>query len=111
VPWPDFVRLQGSVDLNLYVSLSECHPMSPMESYLAGVPCLISRTSDLFRDDPDLWETVTVSEADDPTAIAASAHRLLDAGVEVVDRARGWIAAADIRAARRWAEFTNGAMG
>jgi len=109
VPWPDFVRLQGSVDLNLYVSLSECHPMSPMESYLAGVPCLISRTSDLFRDDPDLWKTVTVSEADDPTAIAASARRLLDAGTDVVDRAREWITAADAHAARRWAEFTDGA--
>jgi len=108
-PWPEFVRLQGSVDLNLYVSLSECHPMSPMESYLAGVPCLISRTSDLFRDAPDLWEIVTVSEADNPTAIAAAAVRLLDAGPAVVARAREWIEAADTQAAHGWAEFTSGA--
>lgn len=106
VPWPDFVRLQGSVDLNLNVFLSECHPMSPMESYLAGVPCLISRTSDLFRDEPDLWELVTVSDADDPTAIAAAAGRLSDAGPSVVERARAWIEAADSRAARSWAAFT-----
>ena len=37
--------VQGSVDLNLYVTLSECHPLTPLECYAAGVPCLISPTS------------------------------------------------------------------
>ena len=32
----------NSTDVNLYVSLSECHPLSPIESYLTGVPALMS---------------------------------------------------------------------
>jgi hypothetical protein len=105
LPWEEFVRLQGSVDLNLYVSLSESHPLTPVESFLAGVPCLVSRTSELFRDEPDLWELVTVSQADDPAAIAAAARRLLGAGSEVVAAARRWIERADAGAAEAWREF------
>jgi hypothetical protein len=105
LPWEHFVRLQGSVDLNLCVTLSECHPLSPVESYLSGVPCLLSRTSALFRDDPGLWESVTVSEADDPVAIAAAAERLLADAGDVVRLARVWIARADAEAAHRWHDF------
>jgi hypothetical protein len=105
LPWEGFVRLQGSVDLNLYVTLSECHPLSPVESYLSGVPCLLSRTSALFRDDPDLWESVTVSEADDPVAIAAASERLLADADDVVPLARRWIERADAEAAHRWHDF------
>lgn len=109
LPWAEFVRLQGSVDLNLYVSLSACHPLAPVESYLAGVPCLVSRTSTLFRDDRDLWDLVSVSQADDPVAIAAAAGRLLDAGPSVVEEARRWIGKADGDAAHRWREFITAA--
>lgn len=105
LPWDRFVALQGSVDLNLYVTLSECHPLSPIESYLSGVPCLISRTSALFRDDPDLWDVVSVSQADDPVAIAEGARRLIDAGGAIVEAARAWIRRADAGAAARWADF------
>jgi hypothetical protein len=106
LPWERFVALQGSVDINLYVSLSECHPMSPMESYLAGVPCLTSRTSEVFAGDQDLWDLTTVAEIDDPRAIARAARRLLTDSAEAVARAREWITRSDLRAAAAWAEFT-----
>jgi hypothetical protein len=105
LPWPQFVALQGSVDLNLYVTLSECHPMSPMESYLAGVPCLMSRTSEVFADDKELWELTTVAEADNPASIARVARRLLDHRPEAVERAQAWMRTADTRAAERWSDF------
>jgi hypothetical protein len=105
LPWPEFVALQGSVDLNLYVTLSECHPMSPMESYLAGVPCLMSRTSEVFADDEELWDLTTVAEADNPASIARAARRLLGHRAEAVDRAKAWMRTADAEAAERWAAF------
>lgn len=106
MPWATFVSLQASVDINLYVTLSECHPMAPMESYLAGVPCLISATSDLFATDHDLRKMTTVSDHDNPAAIASSARMLLEAGDELVASAQAWMIAHDPVAASRWSEFT-----
>ncbi len=103
--WEEFVRLQGSVDLNLYATLSECQPTTPAESYLAGVPCLLSRTSALFRDQPELWELTTVGEHDNPRAIAAAAERLLASRAEAVTAAQAALAAWDEMAAARWDEF------
>ncbi|MGH8947947.1 MAG: hypothetical protein ACRDXF_03725, partial [Acidimicrobiia bacterium] len=79
LPWDRFIAVQSSVDLNLYVTLSECHPSTPQESYLAGVPCLVSRVSSVFRDDPVLWDLTSVDEADNPSSIANGARRLLEA--------------------------------
>jgi hypothetical protein len=103
--WPDFVALEGSVDLNLYVTLTECHPLSPIESYSLGVPCLMSRTSAVFADDPQLWEATTVDRLDDPDAIASAARALIARKDEMVGRARDWISRADLAAEERWARF------
>jgi hypothetical protein len=105
LPWERFIALQSSVDLNLYVTLSECHPSTPQESYLAGVPCLVSRVSSVFRDDPVLWKLTSVDEADNPASIATGARRLLEAKEEAVLRARAWMEEADRRGADAWAEF------
>ena len=107
LPYAEFVRLQGSVDLNLNVSLSECHPMSPLESYLAGVPCLMSRTSDLFKSDAQLWELTTVGEADNPSAIAAAATALVAKRHEAVDRAQHWMTSFDPIAKSLWEDFVS----
>ena len=107
LPWDRFIALQSSVDLNLYVTLSECHPSTPQESYLAGVPCLVSRVSSVFRDDPVLWDLTSVDEADNPLSIAAGARRLLDTKDEAVSRAAGWMGEADRRGAEAWSRFVN----
>jgi hypothetical protein len=105
LPWPEFLAVQGSVAVNLYATLTECHPLSPVESYLLGVPCLMSRTSGVFRDDPDLFAATTVDRPDEPEAIAAATRELIRIGPELVDRARSWIASADADAADAWREF------
>ncbi len=105
VPWTEFISLQASTDLNLYVTLSECHPLSPIESYLSGVPALMSRTSDVFRSDPILWDITTVEIADDPAAIAAAAERLMARREEAVERALSWIDENDKEARQRWTDF------
>lgn len=105
--YPEFISLQASVDLNLYVTLSECHPSTPQESYLTGVPCLMSRTSSVFRSDPDLWQLTTVDQADNPSEIAAAARRLDESREEAVARARVWIDAADRIGAELWESFVS----
>jgi glycosyltransferase involved in cell wall biosynthesis len=105
VPWDRFVSLQASMDVNLSVTLSECHPLSPIESYQTGVPALLSRTSDVFRSDPTLWDLTTVEIPDDPSEIAKATRRLLDHSDEAMGRAERWIARADASAADRWSEF------
>jgi hypothetical protein len=110
LPWGQFIALQSSVDLNLYVTLSECHPSTPQESYLAGVPCLVSRVSSVFRDDPVLWDLTSVDEADNPSSIATRARRLLEARVEAVERAMVWMDEADRRGASAWDRFVGNAV-
>ncbi len=105
LPWGDFIRVQASVDLNLYATLSECQPLTPVESYAAGVPCLVSRTSALFRDDPELWELTTVAEHDNPQAIADAALRLLEHRDDAVAAARASLARWDAAAAGAWEAF------
>ncbi len=105
LPWEEFVGIQGSVDLNLYVTLTECHPVMPIESYLLGVPCLTSRTSAVFRNDPELWELTTVDKPDEPKAIAEQARLLLESEEEAVSRARAWILNADVEAQELWLDF------
>lgn len=107
LPWDRFVALQGSVDVNLYVTLSECHPSTPQESYLAGVPCLMSRVSGVFKEDQRLWEMTTTDLADDPLGIARAASRLLEMRSEAVERARAWMSEHDGRAAQIWERFTS----
>ncbi len=105
VPWDEFISLQASMDLNLYVTLSECHPLSPIESYQTGVPALMSRTSDVFRSDGRLWDLTTAEIPDDPAVIASAIRRLLDHRDEAVQRARHWIELADASASERWNDF------
>ena len=108
--WKVYIDLQAGMTLNFNVTLSECHPMSPMESYLTGVPCLVSATSALFREDPDLYELTTVCEADNPRAIADKASLLLEHRDEAIDRARAWMASHDKSAAERFEAFVLGDM-
>ena len=107
VPWETFIGLQASMDLNMNVTLSECHPMSPMESYLTGVPSLISTTSSLFRDDRDLYEMTTVAEADNPRRIAERAAHLVENRSEAVERAVAWMNRHDIVAMERFVDFVD----
>lgn len=105
--WDAFIALQASTTVNFNVTLSECHPMAPMESYLTGVPCLVSATSALFRKDPDLYEITTVTEADNPSAIASKAAILVENRSEAVARARAWMSAHDTEATGRFAHFVS----
>jgi len=108
LPRSEFLAIQAAMDITLNVTFSECHPMMPMESYRLGVPCLMSRTSDLFADDPELYEMTSIDRSDDPGAIARAANSLLDRSDEAVARANTALDRLDERAASIWLSFTGG---
>ncbi len=62
---------------NLYVTLSECSPLLPLESLAAGAPCIVAPNSDLFRDDPRLSDALVESRVDDPHAIAERVRKVV----------------------------------
>jgi hypothetical protein len=105
LPRARFREVLGGVGLNLHVTLSECHPMTPMESYLLGVPCLVSRTSSLFTDDADLLAMTTVAELDDPTMISVRARELRAAKDEIIPRALASLRRSDAAAKSTWDAF------
>lgn len=108
LPQPEFLAVQAAMDITLNVTFSECHPMMPMESYRLGIPCLISRTSDLFTDDATLYNLTSIDRPDDPEAIAAAAERLLARRDEAIRRAATSLDSLDRRAASMWETFTCG---
>ena len=103
----EFLEVLATMHIALNVTLSECHPMLPMESYRLGVPCLLSRTSNLFFDDPELYDAATVGEADDPSAIAATARIILDDPDRLVVRANEALDRLDERARATWDAFVS----
>lgn len=63
--------------LTFYVTLSECSPMLPLESFANGVPCLVGPASHLFRDDERLRDALVVERPLSPAAIAEKATDVL----------------------------------
>jgi hypothetical protein len=102
----EFLRTQAAMDITFNVTLSECHPMMPMESYRLGVPCLISRTSDLFTDDDELLSLTSTAESDNPSAIATAARDLLEHRERAVSLANASLDRLDTVAADAWTAFT-----
>lgn len=88
--WPEALprdmlhRQICETDLTLYVTLSECAPMLPLESFALGIPCLVGPASDLFRDDPALRERLVVEHPLSPAAIAEKAAAALRDRDEII---------------------------
>ena len=89
-------------DCNLYVTLSECSPLLPLESLHLGVPCLIGASSHLFVGTPvasapavdeaaRLLETrLVVPRADDPRAIEDAIRRAVADCDAILDAYAAW---------------------
>lgn len=72
------VRAQmRQTDVTLYVTLSECMPMVPLESMAEGTPCLVGPATELFIDDPGLGQLLTVCDPTNPEVIRLALARVL----------------------------------
>jgi hypothetical protein len=74
----------GRMHLNLYVTLSECAPMVPLESLSAGSPCLFGPNSHYFQDHPELYKYLVVPYPDSTVAIAEQARVAIENRDEII---------------------------
>ena len=80
-----FVSLLGQMDVNMYVSFTECQPMVVLESIQQGVPALLSDTTALFTETkggkstkmwPLLEDLFVCRQTDNPDSIRMCLMRL-----------------------------------
>lgn len=76
--------------LTLYVTLSECSPMLPIESMHLGVPCLVGPTSHLFRDHDYLRRALVVMAPLSPASIHDHAQIALAEGERIIEAFRAY---------------------
>ena len=76
--------------LNLYVTLSECCPMLPLESLAEGVPCLLGPNSHLFDDSAYLHSRLVVDYPERNEIIAHYIRQALAEREDIVAAYRRW---------------------
>jgi glycosyltransferase involved in cell wall biosynthesis len=105
LPHRDFMEVLRSTDASLYVSHSECYPMTVLESIAAGVVCLTSHTSELFSGSPVLERALVVPGHDNPSAIARQLREALERRTELIPLAQAHLEVLDAQAAALWRDF------
>ncbi|WP_128828679.1 glycosyltransferase [Achromobacter mucicolens] len=70
VPQAEMPAQLATTHLNLYVTLNECAPMLPLESFGVGVPCIVGPNTPYFENNPYLQSRLIVPVPDDAYAIA-----------------------------------------
>jgi SAM-dependent methyltransferase len=105
LPHDSFMDVLSQVDASLYVSHSECYPMTVLESLAAGVVCLTSDTSPLFDGAEELFRALVVPRHDNPLAISEQLQRALDRRLELIPLAQARLKLLDEQAEARWRRF------
>lgn len=77
LPHGHLLSWMSKMDLNLYVTLSECSPMTPLESISLGVPCIVGPTTTFFNDNPLLRSSLVVPSPEDVGSIRATVDAAL----------------------------------
>jgi hypothetical protein len=84
LPHDQMMALMAQMHVNLNVTLSECCPMIVLESLSLGVPCPMSATSHLFRDNDYLHSRLCVQYHDNPSEIAKFIAQARDERTEII---------------------------
>jgi glycosyltransferase involved in cell wall biosynthesis len=69
LPKAEFNKVMAEMDLNLYVSFTDCFPMTLIESMELGIPAIASDTSDVYSFDKKIKDRLVVSTIDGPLGI------------------------------------------
>ncbi len=105
IPQAQMPDTLARMHLNLYVTLSECAPMLPLESLSVGVPCLFGPNSHLFEDHDFLHQSLVVPYPDSSQTIAEYARQALTRRNEIIEAYRNYAPAYNARAQASLAEF------
>lgn len=84
VPMDQMPQALSEMHLNLYVTLSECSPMTPLESLAVGAPCLIGPTSHLFENWKSLYDALVVPFPDRSLVIAEYMENALENRTQII---------------------------
>lgn len=102
-----FLGVLGLMDVNLYVSFSECWGQIITESLALGVPCLAAENSGVFDFDSELGKLLIVKEFDNSAAIAEQIKRVLPFKEEIGRKGREYVLKLNKMADERLAEWLN----
>ena len=88
LPQDKMLDFLATMHVNLYVTMSECAPMTPLESLTAGSPCLIGPNSHYFEDNDYLKERLVVNFPDKASVIHQYIIKCIDEREEIVNEYR-----------------------
>ena len=91
VPRDEFLKLYKKLDINLYISMTECFPMVAIESMQYGIPCLVSDTSDVYAFNSKLKSWLTVSTIDSPIGISKKIKEVINNYDEIQDEIKRYL--------------------
>lgn len=91
LPKDEFLKLYQTLDINMYISLTECFPMSVIESMQYGIPCLVSDTSDVYTWNEKLKKLLTVSTIDSPLGITKKIQEVVANYKEIQKEIEGYL--------------------
>lgn len=81
----DFFRLAAQMTLNLAVTTTEAFGYLPVESFMLGVPAIVSSTTPSFRGASGNLKRCIVSYIDDPAAVSEAIMDVMDHYEEVLE--------------------------
>jgi hypothetical protein len=97
IPQKQLKSIMSRMDLNLYLTASECSPMLPLESLALGVPCLMGPVTYYFEDDQYLRDRLVVKDLSNPTSIRAQIRQALAERKDIIQAYRSYQANRQIR--------------
>lgn len=65
----EYMPVLQSMDVNLYISFTDCFPMTVVESLSYSIPCLTSDTSEVYAWSEYLKHNLIINKIDSPVAI------------------------------------------
>jgi len=90
IPRAQLHKEMADTAVTLYVTISECSPMLPLESLGLGVPCLVGPSSHLFRRDAFLSRHLIVEDPLNAELIASKLTAAHENKAEIIDKYRAY---------------------
>lgn len=107
IPQAEMPRHLATTHLNLYVTLNECAPMLPLESFAVGVPCIVGPNTPYFEHNPYLQSRLVVPVADDAHAIARKIESALAERDQIIAAYREYAIEHNAESAQTLQRFLN----
>lgn len=105
LPREQYDAVMRTMDVNLYVSFTDCFPMTLIESMVHGIPCVASDTSEVYSFDPALKSDLVVSAIDSPLAIAGRIRAVLQEYPSIQQRIEDYLPVLKIEIDKAIEEF------